>query len=193
MGPHPRGAFGTEPERTAFVLLAPAKSFPNLGEAAIKEGVKDTGAQLFMAGTQYYRQIDDLAMSLCVARKITDRHWREFLDGSFGLSQQLGHYANVTIASFVHAYPSPLQRRMTVEFLKNNEVRTVDRMALVSDSKFVRGAIVALNWIIPKAKVRSFPSRDVLGCFNWLREVAEFDVQFAADAWSEGRKQLGIE
>ena len=145
-----------------------------------------------MAGAQYYRQIDDLAMSLCVAREISNTHWREFLDGSFRLSQQLGHYANVTIACFVHAYPTPPQRKMTVDFVRNTEVRPVDRMGLISDNSFVRGAIVALNWIIPKAKVRSFPSRDVLGCLNWLREVAEFEVPFAAEAWSEGRKRLGI-
>lgn len=163
--------------------------FRNVREAG---GVKDTGAQLFMDGAQYYRQIDDVAMSICVAKKINDAHWRDFLDGSVRLSQQLGHFANVTITGFVHAYPSPLQRRITVEFLQKTKVRTVERMALVSDSSFVRGAIIALNWIIPKAKVRSFASRDVLGCLNWLREVGQFDVQAASDAWQEGRTALGI-
>jgi hypothetical protein len=154
--------------------------------------VKDSGGQLFMAGAQYYRQIDDVAMSLCVAKKISDAHWREFLDGSLRLSQELGHFANVTITSFVHAYPNPLQRRMTVDFLKNNKVRTVERIGLVSDSSFVRGAIVALNWILPKAKVRSFASRDVVVCFNWLREAGQFDVQAASDAWQDGRAALGV-
>jgi len=142
---------------------------------------------------QYYRQIDDLAMSLCVAKKISDADWREFLEVSLRLSRQLGHYANVTITGFAHAYPNPLQRRMTVDFLQKEKVRTVDRMGLVADSSFVRGAIVALNWIIPKAKVRSFASRDVLGCLNWLREVAEFDVPIVADAWSDARKRLGLD
>src|SRR5688572_31813882 len=99
--------------------------------------MRDTGPRLFMAGAHYYRQIDDLAISLCVAKKISDAHWREFLEGSWRLSQELGHNANVTITSFVHAYPSPLQRRMTVDFLQKNKVRTVDRMALVADSSFV--------------------------------------------------------
>ena len=145
-----------------------------------------------MAGTQYYRQIDDLAISLCVAKKITDVDWREFLESSVRLSQQLGHYANVTITCFMHAYPNPLQRRMTVDFLQKTKVTPVDRMGLVSDSSFVRGAIVALNWIIPKAKVRSFASRDVPGCLQWLREVGEFDVQAATDAWRDGRAMLGL-
>jgi hypothetical protein len=145
-----------------------------------------------MAGTQYYRQIDDLAMSLCVAKKIPDEHWREFLERSLRLSQDLGHYANVSITGFAHAYPSPLQRRMTVDFLRKNKVRTVERMGLVADSSFVRGAIVALNWILPQAKVRFFASRDVLGCLNWLHEVAAFDVPTVADAWNEARKTLGL-
>jgi hypothetical protein len=145
-----------------------------------------------MAGTQYYRQIDDLAMSLCVARKITDAHWREFLEESVRLSKEMGHHANVTITGFVHAYPNPLQRRMTVEFLQKTKAPTVDRMGLLSDSSFVRGAIVALNWIIPKAKVRSFASRDVIGCLNWLHEVGKFDVPAAVDAWRDGRRALGL-
>jgi hypothetical protein len=145
-----------------------------------------------MAKEHYYRQIDDLAISLCVAKKITDAHWREFLEGSWRLSQELGHYANVTITRFAHAYPSPLQRRITVDFLQKNKVRTVERMVLVADSSFVRGAIVALNWILPQAKVRSFASRDVLGCLPWLREVAEFDVPAVVDAWNDAKKTLGV-
>ena len=77
----------------------------------------------------------------------------------------------------LHAYPNPLQRRITVDFLRKNKVPTVERLDLVSDSSFVRGAIIALNWIIPKAKVRSFPSRDVVGCLKWLSEISQFDVQ----------------
>lgn len=145
-----------------------------------------------MAGAQYYRQIDDLALSLCVARTITDAHWREFLEGSVRLSKELGHHANVTITSFVHAYPNPLQRKMTVDFLKKTNVPTVERMGLVSDSSFVRGAIVALNWIIPDAKVRSFATRDVAGCLGWLREIGQFDLQNAADVWRDARATLGL-
>jgi hypothetical protein len=145
-----------------------------------------------MNGMQVYRQIDDLAMSLCVAKKITDADWREFLDESLRQSQQLGHYANVTITGFANAYPNPLQRRMTVEFLRKQNVPTVQRMGLVSDSSFVRGAIVALNWIIPKARVRSFASRDVLGCLNWLHEIGQFDVPAVADAWRDAQKTLAL-
>jgi hypothetical protein len=145
-----------------------------------------------MAGSQYYRQIDDLAMSLCIAKRITDANWREFLEGSVRLSKELGHNANVTVTAFVHAYPNPLQRRLTVEFLQKNKVPTVERMGLVSDSSFVRGAIIALNWILPKAKVRSFASKDVVGCLNWLREIGQFDLHAATDAWNDGRASLGI-
>jgi hypothetical protein len=143
-----------------------------------------------MAGMQYYRQIEDLAISLCVAKKITDEHWRAFLAGSVRLSNELHHYANVTMTGFVHAYPNPVQRRMTVEFLNQNKVRPVDRMGLVADSSFVRGAIVALNWVLPNAKVRSFASRDAGGCLTWLRELGQFDVQIATDAWRDATLSL---
>ena len=145
-----------------------------------------------MAGAQYYRQIDDLAINLCVARKISDAHWREFLSGSVRLSHELGHHANVAINGFVHAYPNPVQRRITVDFLQTTKVPPVERMGLVSDNSFVRGAIIALNWILPKAKVRSFESSDIVGCLIWLREVGEFDIKSATDAWQDARVSLGL-
>jgi hypothetical protein len=76
--------------------------------------------------------------------------------------------------------------------LEKNKVPTVKRMGLVSDSSFVRGAIIALNWIIPHAKVRSFASSDVFGCLKWLREIGQFDVDAAVAAWNEGRAALGL-
>jgi hypothetical protein len=155
--------------------------------------VRDTGPQLFMAGAYYYRQIEDLSLCLCVAKKITDANWREFLQGSVQLSKDLGHHATVTMTAFVHAYPSPVQRRLTVEFLAKSQAPTVVRMGLVSDNSFVRGAIIALNWIIPKAKVRSFASRDASGCLNWLHEVAKFDVPTATEAWNDARRILHVE
>lgn len=145
-----------------------------------------------MAGTHFYRQIEDLAMSICVAKKISDAEWRAFLSGSVRLSQHLGHHATVSITGFVHAFPSPLQRRITIDFLQKSKVPVVERMALVSDSSFVRGAIIALNLIIPKAKVRSFNSRDVVTCLNWLREIGQFDVPTATEAWHDGRTALGL-
>jgi hypothetical protein len=51
---------------------------------------------------------------------------------------------------------------------------------------------VALNWIIPKARVRSFASRDVLGCLNWLHEIGQFDVPAVADAWRDAQKTLAL-
>ncbi len=138
-----------------------------------------------MAGQQYDRQIDDLAIIVCAAKTITDAHWLEFLEKSVNLSNMLGHNASVTMTAFVHAYPNAVQRGMTNDFLKLHRVPISARLGLVSDSSLVRGAIVALNWIMPDAKVRSFAPRDFVPCLTWLREAGAFDLQFAIAAWGE--------
>jgi hypothetical protein len=145
----------------------------------------DTGGQIFMGGQQYYRQINDLAIMLCASKSITDAHWLEFLEKSVNLSNMLGHNASVTMTGFLHAHPNAVQRSMTNDFLKRHRVPVSVRLGLVSDSSLVRGAIVALNWIMPDAKVRSFAPRDFVACLTWLHEVGKFDLPFAIAAWGE--------
>jgi len=151
---------------------------------------KDSGGGLFLSGEHYYRQIDDLCLNICVAKKIDDQHWTDFLQASLRITNQIGRQGKVTIASFEHAHPSAWQRRLTSEFLSRNSVPTMARMGIVSDSPLVRGAVIALGWTIPKATMRSFASRDSEGCLKWLKEVASFDLEIAVAAWQEGLAQL---
>jgi hypothetical protein len=151
---------------------------------------KDTGGGLFLSGQHYYRQIHDLCLNICVAKKIDDDEWKSFLEESLRLTHGIGCKGKVTIASFAHAHPTAVQRRLTSEFLARNSVPIMARMGIVSDNPLVRGAVTAFAWTLPKATMRSFASREFEGCLKWLKEVASFEVEVAVAAWREGLAQL---
>jgi hypothetical protein len=152
----------------------------------------DTGPQILLGGNLYYRQVDDIALNLCVAKTITDAQWLDFLEQTLRLARQIGRMPKVTMAAFSHSYPDAKQRRQTRDFLKSQGVKPIDRLGLLSDNPLMRGAIVAFSWVFPNANVLAFGSRDVASCLEWLRQVAIFDERRASTAWSEGRAALRI-
>ena len=154
------------------------------------KALNDTGPQLFMGGNMYYRQLDDLAINICIARRITDAQWLEFLESSLRLAVQIGRMPKVTMAAFAHTYPDAKQRRQTKEFLGAQGVKPIDRLGLVSDNPLLRGAIVAFSWVFPEANVLAFGSSDAPACIAWLHEVAIFDERRATMAWSDGHAAL---
>jgi hypothetical protein len=159
--------------------------------AAIKEP-NDTGPQMLIGGRMYYRQVDDLALTICISKTITDEQWIDFLENTLRLAKQIGRMPKVTMASFLHTYPDAKQRRLTRDFLASQGVKPIDRLGLLSDNPLVRGAIVAFSWVVPNANVLAFGSRDVATCLEWLHQVAIFDERRASTAWSEGRAALRV-
>lgn len=149
--------------------------------------VSDTGPHFYLNGQHYYRQIDELSMSICVATSIVEHEWAEFMESSVRLGRLLGLKPKVIVASFAHAYPDASQRRQTTAFLANNDVPKIARLGVVSDNPLLRGAIVAFSWVVPQATMRSFGPRDIGGCLRWLQEVSTFDLPRAVTAWHEGR------
>src|SRR5438876_964688 len=53
------------------------------------------------------------------------------------------------------------------------------RVALVSESRLVRGAITALSWLIPGTQTRAFAPRGCRAAFDWLAQEVAFDVRVA--------------
>jgi hypothetical protein len=151
---------------------------------------KDTGGELFFNGQLYYRQVDDLCINICVAKKLDNEEWLDFLKESLRLTNQIGRQGVVTIAAFAHTHPSAVQRRLTSEFLSANDVPPMKRMGSVSDNPLVRGAVTALSWTLLKATMRSFSSREFDVCLEWLKQVAMFDLAIAVGAWKEGLARL---
>lgn len=149
--------------------------------------VSDTGPHFYLNGEHYYRQIDELSMSICVAKNIVDREWTDFLQQSLRLGRLLGRKPKVIVASFAHAYPNASQRRQTTAFLEQNDIPSIARLGVVSDNPLLRGAIVAFSWVVPQATMRSFGSQDIAGCLRWLQVGGTFDLPRAVTAWHEGR------
>jgi hypothetical protein len=152
----------------------------------------DTGPQIMLGGSLYYRQLDDLALTISVAKTITDAGWLEFLQNTLRLARKIGRIPKVTMASFTATYPDAKQRKMTRDYLAEHNVKPVDRLGLLSDNPLLRGAIVAFSWVFPNANVLAFGSRDVAACLTWLHEMAIFDEKRASTAWSEGRAALRV-
>jgi hypothetical protein len=152
----------------------------------------DSGPQIMMGGSLYYRQLDDLALTHCVSKSITDAGWLEFLEVTLRLARKIGRMPKVTLASFHATYPDAKQRKMTRDFLGSQGIKPIDRLGLLSDNPLVRGAIVAFSWVVPNANVLAFGSKDVATCLTWLHEVATFDEKRASTAWSEGRAALRV-
>ena len=81
---------------------------------------------------------------------------------------------------------------MTTEFIEHESVPPIVRIALLTDSQVLRGAMTAFNWALPKARFRAFKGNEHTKGLAWLREVAEFDERFAETAWFEARAKLEV-
>jgi len=149
--------------------------------------VSDTGPHFYLNGELYFRQVDELSISICVAKEIDDQEWSDFLESSLRLGRLLGRKTTAIVAAFTQDYPNASQRRQTTAFLERNSVPKVARLAVVSDNPLLRGAIVAFSWVVPQSTMRSFGPRDIGGCLRWLQAVSAFDLPRAVTAWHEGR------
>jgi hypothetical protein len=152
----------------------------------------DSGPQLFMDGRYYYRQIGDLAVNLCGAKTLSDEDWREYLRGSLDVAHELGRGPNVSLIAFAGAHPNAGQRRISADFMKKERVRPIERVAILTDSELLRGAMTAFGWLVPNLKYRPFKPSDSAGALAWLREVGQFDEKTALEAWAEAKSTVSI-
>jgi hypothetical protein len=152
----------------------------------------DSGAALFMSGQFYYRQLDDLAISICGAHELTDEYWREFHEGSHALTKKLAHSPKVSAITFALVQPNAAQRRWSAEFLVKNDVQRIPRIAVFTDSMVLRGAMTAYSWFVRDSTLRPFECDDVRAGFAWLQEIGRFDATQAMNVWREGHVKVGL-
>jgi hypothetical protein len=148
---------------------------------------------MYFGGACYYRQIDSLAMSLCVAKDLTDVGWEEYVLSGYNITKKYGMPPKVSIAMFTEGFPSAYQRGRLATHLKKMGVPPLVRVAVMTDSALIRGAMTAFGWIMPRTSMRAFEVLDVPGCFKWLQAGGEFDERKAAAAWAEARRTLGLD
>jgi hypothetical protein len=154
--------------------------------------VLDTGIHLFFGGQCYYRQIDALAMSLCVAKTLPDEGWAEYVEGGYSLTRKYGQPPKVSIAMFSEGFPSAYQRGRLATHLKTHGIPPLVRVSVLTDNALIRGAMTAFGWIMPKTTLRAFEISNLDGCLTWLQGGGAFDQAKATAAWGEARRMLGL-
>jgi hypothetical protein len=156
------------------------------------EAMMDSGAQLFMGDAMYYRQVDEVTISVCVAKKISDEAWSAYLDGAYATAQKLRRPPVTGIIYCLEAFPNARQRQLSNDFIAKYYERRFRRVAIITDSAVIRSAMTAMRWVIPSLTMRAFLPAHIAAGITWLREVATFDVPGALGAWSDAMTQLSI-
>jgi hypothetical protein len=154
--------------------------------------VIDSGAKFFCGGEMYFRQLRELTVTVSTARTISDEDWTAYLEGTLAIAKGFGLAANVSLLCCVHAYPNARQRQMASDFMIRHYIREMERVAVLTESMIVRGAMTAFSWIMPKVRVRAFDTNETREAFRWLREIGSFDEALALEAWQEAKLKLSI-
>lgn len=152
----------------------------------------DSGVHFFVGDGLYYRQIDQMTISLCIAPQITDEQWTEYLEGAYAIAKKLRRPPLVGVMCCTDAFPSAKQRQMSKDFIDKYYDTRFHRVAIVTESAVIRGAMTAMRWVIPTLTMRAFLPSAIGEGVNWLREVAEFDAALALDAWSDGLTKFAM-
>jgi hypothetical protein len=158
----------------------------------ILESVIDSGARFFCGGEMYFRQLNELTVTVSTAKTITDEDWNAYLEGTLAITNGFGLAANVSLLCCVQAYPNARQRQVASDFMNRHYMRDMERVAVITESVIVRGAMTAFSWIMPKVSVRAFDSKETRDAFRWLREVGTFDEALALESWHEAKLKLSI-
>jgi len=140
----------------------------------------------------YYRQLSELTVTVSIAKTISDQDWTAYLEGTLAIAKGFGLAANVSLLCCVNAYPNARQRQVASDFMKSHYLREMERVAVITESVVVRGAMTAFSWIMPKISVRAFDTTQSRDAFHWLREKGSFDESVALEAWHEAKLRFSI-
>lgn len=140
----------------------------------------------------YFRQLNELTVTVSTAKTITDEDWTAYLEGTLAIAKGFGLAANVSLLCCVHAYPNARQRQMASDFMVHHYIRQMERVAVITESVIIRGAMTAFSWIMPNVRVRAFDTNESRDALKWLREIGNFDEPLALEAWHEAKLKLSI-
>jgi hypothetical protein len=172
--------------------MSPNTPNPEIAALAPSSTV-DSGARLYWSGTMYFRQLDALTITVSTARHFDEGEWFAFLEDTLAIARDLRVTTRVSMVYSVYAHPNASQRKAMSQFFARHRIEKLERIALVTDSMVIRGALTAFNWIVPDIRVSAFRSADAASGFQWLREVSRFDEARARLAWQEALTKLGIQ
>ena len=159
---------------------------------SVASSMVDSGDRWFCGRKMYFRQLDELTINVSTARSIDDDDWLTFLEDTLAISRGLRVSTKVSLICCVCAYPNARQRMVASEFLVRHRLEKIGRVAAVTDSIMVRGAVTAFSWIMPKLRVSAFRSADAGAAIHWLHEAGAFDESQALLAWHDAQTKLGM-
>ena len=121
--------------------------------------------------------LGDLAVQVC-GRDWDDELWREYCEMIVGYVRRFG-VPRVLFNFAPYHGPNASQRQILVEeYAERIGLNRIRRNALISDSRVVRGVMIALSWLSPEeraAVTKPFALRDHEKAFAWLAEDTPFD------------------
>ena len=129
-------------------------------------------------GIIHYGREGTLLFVVTAAPSWSDASWREMLDGSLAMETRMGSAALLVFSYCPEGLPTAVQRRMSVE--TTHKSRLADRVALLTDSAFVRGALTAIQWVLRKeTNTKAYRPADVEAAIRWLALGHAIDVPAA--------------
>jgi hypothetical protein len=149
--------------------------------------ITDSGLCRF-GGDILYHRLDELAITVCNKPTIRDSEWQSYLDGTLQTSKRLGGVPKLSMVLFMTAPPNATQRKMSQDFLSDNGL-VMGRVALMTESILVRGAMTAFSWLVPKTQLRAFSPDSVKEAIAWLSETGlPFPAAEAEQAFENMRR-----
>jgi len=137
----------------------------------------------------------DLLIAAVNRKPITASVWNEYLDTLAVLARNEGAASGGLQYTLDHG-PNAEQRKALS--LREDELGMdkLRRVAIVSDSILVRGAVTAMSWMIKSSaqtKLNSFKPADYASAFRWLGEQVTFDESQANTAFQQALRAVGLE
>ena len=125
-------------------------------------------------GNMASARVGSLWLAATGNRPIEDATWREYLEQAAASVRQVGPFTGILLWAPTFG-PSTHQRRMlTDEFGEAVRVDAQRRVALISESAFVRGTMTAINWLLQK-NILAFAPPNIERALEWLAEEIAFD------------------
>jgi len=111
--------------------------------------------------------VDDVAIMVTNVEKWTDADVIQLLEESARLGGRITAPAAVT-----HFFGETLggaasQRKMIVEWMKDNDIEPTPRTLTITESALMRAALMAYSWLT-KTEMKAFASKDMAAAYTWV-------------------------
>lgn len=137
--------------------------------------------------------VDDVAIMVTNVENWTDADVIKLLEESARLGNRISAPAAVT-----HFFGETLgggasQRKLIVDWMKNNNVEPTPRTTTLTDSAIMRAALLAYSWVT-KTEIKAFAPKDLAGACQWATrdlDTQADDVRVAVEGCYKLLKKTG--